>query len=199
MFEQRRKSKYLSWLLRHGAQSQGLAMDEAGWMSLETVLQFSRLSRAELDKIVNSDEKHRLQIIGERIRACQGHSLEAGVTQDGLEASWTEYLGEDSIWHGTSVSAIEQIAREGIQAVSRTHVHCAPARDSVVGKRPHVHVLLEISPARVRAAGLTIFTAPNGVVLARHIPRTAIISVLPLTKEARKSKPEMCARLGIAD
>jgi putative RNA 2'-phosphotransferase len=188
-------SKYLCWLLRHGAATQGLKLDAAGWLCIDGLLDFARISRAELEAIVNTDPKHRLQLSGERIRACQGHSLEAGVTREALEASWTPYILDASIWHGTAVSSVSRIAIDGIMPITRTHVHCAPSRDSIVGKRAHVHVLLEISPAKIRAAGLSIFVAPNGVVLARSIPREAIIGLLPLTHSARRAEAEMRAEL----
>jgi len=190
------KSKYLSWLLRHGGKGQGLAMDPAGWMSVDAVLEFSKISRAELELIVNTNQKHRFQLLGNSIRACQGHSLDAGVTREALEASWVKYVADTSIWHGTSVTAIEQIAREGIVPMHRTHVHCALTKDSAVGKRANVDVLLEISPAKIRAVGLDIFIAPNGVVLVRRVPQDAIIDVLPMTKKAGKRESAMRAALG---
>lgn len=192
-----KKSKYLSWLLRHGAGEQGLSLDDAGWTSLEELLRVARLTREELDQIAGSDSKQRLQIDNGRMRACQGHGRDSGVTREGLEASWTVYQSDAPVWHGTSTANVGQIAGEGILPLARTHVHCAPTRDSLVGKRGSAHVLLEIAPDKVRAAGLCLFVAPNGVILARCIPRQAIVGLVPLTKGAKQREAELRACLGL--
>jgi putative RNA 2'-phosphotransferase len=184
-----KKSKQLSWLLRHGAYNQGLEMDEAGWMNIDDLLAFFEMSRAELELIVSTDNKGRFQLVGRRIRACQGHSVDNhAVTREGLEASWLEYVGDQPIWHGTTVATVQRIAHEGILPIRRTHVHCAPARDSIVGKRATSEVILDISPAKIREAGLRIFVAPNGVVLVRRIPPEAIVNGLALTKRAKRQE-----------
>ncbi|NEO15008.1 MULTISPECIES: tRNA 2'-phosphotransferase [unclassified Moorena] len=192
------KSKQLSWLLRHGAHEQRLAMDEAGWMDVDELLAFLNISRTELELIVNTNNKARFQLVDQRVRACQGHSVENhAVTRKALEASWSEYVGNASIWHGTTADAVENIAHQGILPITRTHVHCASAWDSIVGKRANVAVMLEISPAKIRKAGFNIFFAPNGVVLVRHIPPDAIISLVALTKRAKKRETELRGYLGL--
>ena len=64
-----------------------------------------------------------------------------------------------------------------LHAAARTHVHLADAVDATVGKRAAVDVLLVIDPVRLRAAGLRVFRAPNGVLLARAVPREAVVDV----------------------
>lgn len=193
-----KKSKQLSWLLRHGAHAQGLAMDEAGWMEVDELLTFFSMTRAELKLIVDTNDKRRLQWVDGRIRACQGHSLDnRAVTREALEASWSAYIGDGSLWHGTTVDATEQIAREGILPITRTHVHCAPSRDSMVGKRAAVALLLEISPIKIREADFNLFIAPNGVVLVRHVPTEAIVGLAALTKKAKQREAELRASLGL--
>ncbi len=95
-------SKRLSWLLRHGANESGLAMDEAGWSEVDDVLQVLGVTRAELDLAVSQNDKGRLAVSGSRIHACQGHSLEAmPVTREALEASWEVFYPQGPLWHGT--------------------------------------------------------------------------------------------------
>ncbi|MFO7561180.1 MAG: RNA 2'-phosphotransferase [Enhygromyxa sp.] len=180
-----KKSKRLSWLLRHGASEVGLDMDEAGWVEVGAVLRAMNMSLGDLEWVVAGNDKRRLQLEAGRVRACQGHSLDnLAVTREGLEASWAVYADEAPVWHGTSVEAVPGIAREGIRAVARTHVHLAPSMTSKVGKRASVQVMLEVSPARVRAAGLELYGAPNGVVLAREIPASAVVGLHPISKRA---------------
>ncbi len=185
-----RKSKKLSWLLRHGAGEEGLPMDPAGWVPITEVLTRLRLARGQLDEVVRRNTKRRLQVDGDRIRCCQGHSLDGmPVTRSALEASWVAW-GGGTVWHGTSVDAVAPIARGGIVPGRRTHVHLAPALSSVVGKRAAVHVMLAVDPARMAAAGEPLWAAPNGVVLARRVPPDCITELRPMTRRAKARAEE---------
>lgn len=115
------------------------------------------------------------------------------VTLEGLEASWRVYDGDDRVFHGTYLEAVASIAKGGIRPIERTHVHLAPARASHVGKRANVHVMLGISCERVRAQGIEIFEAGNGVILARGIPVEAIVSLATLTRRAETQKDSLKA------
>ena len=175
-----RLSRRLSWLLRHGATERGLAMDEAGWAAVADVLVAAGITRAELEQAVAENDKRRLQLDGERVRACQGHSLAgAPVTREALEASWEPFAGDGLLWHGTGRHALARIAEQGILPGARTHVHLAEATDSRVGKRAAVDVLVAVSPARLRDAGLPVFRAPNGVLLVRRVPPDCIVETRP--------------------
>ena len=175
-----RLSRRLSWLLRHGAVERGLAMDEAGWAAVDDVVAAAGITRAELLRAVEENDKRRLQLDGQRIRACQGHS-QAGtpVTREALEASWEPYAGDGLLWHGTGRHALAGIAERGILPGARTHVHLAETPDSHVGKRAAVDVLVAVSAARLQAAGLPVFRAPNGVVLVRRVPPDCIVETRP--------------------
>jgi putative RNA 2'-phosphotransferase len=48
-----------------------------------------------------------------------------------------------------------------------------------VGKRAQVDVLLEVSVARLRDHGLTVWRSPNGVLLVRRVPPDCIVRVVP--------------------
>lgn len=191
-----RASHKLSWLLRHGAHEAGLDMDAAGWADLGDVLRVLGMSRATLEQAVRENNKARYEVRGGRIRACQGHSL-AGmpVTPEALEASWERWTGDGPVWHGTRIAAVASIAREGILAGERTHVHLAEAIDSTVGKRANVDVMLEVSPARLAAAGIGLFVSPNGVILARRVPPSAIVGLRPMTDRAEQKAEGLRALL----
>ena len=176
----RRDSQKLSWLLRHGANEAGLAMDAAGWSEIADVLRILDMGAEGLRSAVEHNDKDRLELDGSRIRACQGHSLEGmPVTQEALEFTWTAVTPNESLWHGTRVAAVDGIAAQGIVPAGRTHVHLAPTRTSRVGKRASVDVLLEISPRELAAQKVQVFRAPNGVLLVRRVPVAAIVGVEP--------------------
>jgi putative RNA 2'-phosphotransferase len=92
------------------------------------------------------------------------------VTPEALENSW-RVSPADLLWHGTNAAAVEAITREGLKAGRRTHVHLAPSRNSHVGRRSAVDVMLGIDPAKL---GQPVFEAPNGVLLVRSVPSEAI-------------------------
>lgn len=192
------KSKTLSWLLRHGAREAGVSMDTAGWVPVGQVLRYLHMNRSDLEEVVRTNTKSRLELVDERIRACQGHSTDnMPVTLEGLEASWRLYEEGGSLYHGTTVEATEPIAKEGLIPQKRTHVHLAPSLESKVGKRSATPVVLEISCERLRAAGEKIYEASNGVILVRRVPVSCIVGVVCTTKSAQKKEREIKARFGV--
>ncbi len=81
--ELRSQSKFLSLVLRHKPETLGLTLDEAGWVSVDTLLAAlarhgRALSRTKLETIVSTNDKQRFAFSddGTRIRANQGHSVE---------------------------------------------------------------------------------------------------------------------------
>jgi putative RNA 2'-phosphotransferase len=190
--EMTKLSHALSALLRHGAGERGLPMDAAGWAPIDAVLAAVRTTRERLDAVVRDNNKSRLEVADGRIRACQGHSL-AGmpVTLEALEASWTLDLRDEPVWHGTHLSAVAPIAREGIHAGERTHVHLAAETDSTVGKRANVDVMLRVDPARLRAEGIGLYRSGNGVLLARRVPATCITGLRAETRAARAEEDRL--------
>ena len=176
------KSKTLSYLLRHGAMSAGLKMDEAGWASITDVCRLTHLTEAQLNEVIARNNKQRLQREGDRIRCSQGHSTDGmPVTQAALEASWERIEPRGLIYHGTQLKALPEILAKGLLPMGRTHVHLAASPTSRVGKRANVAVLLHIDPARLSG----LWRSPNGVVLARAVPPEAIVEVEPVTARAK--------------
>lgn len=193
-----RVSHKLSWLLRHGAREAKLSMDAAGWALIDDVLSIVRVPRATLDDVVRENNKSRYELRGDRIRACQGHSL-AGtpVTLEALEASWTLDARVEPVWHGTNAGALASIAAEGLLPGERTHVHLAGETDSKVGKRAGVDVLLCIDPERLRAAGVNLYRSPNGVILARRVPSTCITDLRAESRKARDQENDLKRLFGL--
>jgi putative RNA 2'-phosphotransferase len=193
-----RLSKRLSWLLRHGAGEAGLDMDAAGWAPVVQVLAALGISRADLEEAVRRNDKGRLQLVGDQVRACQGHSLkDMPVTREALEASWVMLTPSRSLWHGTSVASVAGIAARGLLPGRRSHVHLAADADARVGKRTHVDLLLEVSPRELADHGLRVFQAPNGVLLVRHVPATSIVAVRPASPAGQRALPAARHGLGL--
>ena len=194
-----KKSRRLSWLLRHGAHEAGLTMDEAGWAPVAQVLRILHLSEGQLNTVIAENNKRRLQRDGDRVRASQGHSLEGTpVTAVGMEASWQTFEGSELVWHGTNLGAAQAIAQSGhMHPGNRTHVHLASSTDSVVGKRANVAVLLGVDPGRMRRAGWPLFVSSNGVVLARQVPAGCIVAIRTLSRRAHAARTELTSAFGL--
>ncbi len=85
-----RLSKALSWLLRHNAESQGVAIRPDGYVKIKDVLKHSKFKGFTLDdilEVVDTNDKKRFQILEdangnkEYIRAVQGHSMDKVTNQ----------------------------------------------------------------------------------------------------------------------
>jgi putative RNA 2'-phosphotransferase len=195
-----RLSHRLSMLLRHGANEAGIAMDAAGWARIDDVVAWARCTREMLDVVVRENNKSRLEVRGDLIRACQGHSLKSmPVTLEALEASWTLDLRETPIWHGTNVAALASIAREGLLPGERTHVHLAEATDSIVGKRAGVDVMLRVDAMQLRIDGLSLYRSSNGVLLVRRVPPSCITDLRAESRHARDDERRLRALFAFSD
>lgn len=119
-------SKYLSYVLRHGAQELELDMDIHGWVLVEQLLikinerKNYQLDRNRLEKIVAEDNKGRYRFSedGLKIKACQGHSIPWIVPQLEYQEP-PQYL-----YHGTTTEALEKIKESGgLSKMNRHAVH----------------------------------------------------------------------------
>lgn len=135
-------SKKMAWLLRHGAEEEGLQFQEGGYLSLADVLsnrkfKSMKVTFAELRDVVAADEKQRYTMVPKSgadatsdkpadflIRANQGHSVK--MESEGLLAPVTKENLPSSAVHGTTHSAWGKIvASGGLKTMGRNHVHFA--------------------------------------------------------------------------
>ena len=151
----------LTWYLRHAPSN----VDEAGWKSIIETIKFLNITKSTLIDLVVKNSKQRFELHKNKIRACQGHSFGCGVTYEGLEHSWNNDIKYPILYHRTNSSNVASIFKEALLAKSRTHVHCVSAINSKVG-RLNGDVLIHIDPTH-----LTYWTASNGVVLIRYVPK----------------------------
>lgn len=196
MTDVKAETKKITTLLRHDAKEAGLKMDAAGFAAIADVKRILALSDEVFKQVVETNEKQRLQVRGDRIRAVHGHSpLGAPVTQDALEASWTPYTGTESLWIYTGQHAIAAIAKEGVLPNERTHVRLTAGRTSQAPKRLTTAVMLEVSPAALAKAGVKIFEVPNRTLLVRRVPPTAIVGLRARTPAAKAKEKSLRALL----
>lgn len=167
-----RLSKYLSLHLRHKPAAIGLKLQKGGWVCVEELLAACAangvaISRDELAEVVVGSDKQRFAFSddGTRIRAQQGHSVEVDLQL--LPATPPAVL-----YHGTAPAALPAIQRDGLQKMSRHHVHLSPDEETArrVGARRGRPVILTVDAAGLHAVGGVFYKSGNGVWLVDHVP-----------------------------
>jgi len=204
-----RVSKTLSYILRHGAQSEGLFMRPDGYVRVTDLLalpKFRSVNFLTIERIVQEDEKMRYHLLSDAdafteggeagtgesiwwIRANQGHSLES------VNLDMTEVIDPGQIpmaVHGTTHGPWKKIQKEGLSRMKRNHIHLAQglAGDGVIsGMRTSSQILIYLDLAKALKDGLKFFVSTNGVVLspgneAGFIPPTYFKRVEKANREA---------------
>lgn len=174
-------SKTLSYLLRHGAVSEGLSMDAAGYVAVDELLQHrqlrGRLTLDMLKSIVAECPKQRFELSSEtddqtlRIRATQGHSIATVESEQLLRPLTLEDVAQlPMVVHGTSKNLLPIIQREGLSRMERQHVHFAtnlPEEQGGVisGMRRSATAFIELDIAKAMADGYRFYLSTNQVVL----------------------------------
>ena len=174
--EIRQISKFLSLVLRHQPEKIGITLDDAGWTSIDGLLEAMRqngrkMTRETLDHVVETNDKQRFMFNedGTMIRARQGHSVDVELGYE--PASPPEFL-----LHGTPATAVDIIRREGLKKMKRHHVHlhADTATAETVGARRGVPVLLRIRSRQMASEGYLFFVTANHVWLTDHVPASFI-------------------------
>ncbi|KAI1793467.1 KptA family-domain-containing protein [Ganoderma leucocontextum] len=175
-----RISKTLSWVLRHGSQSEGLAMRPDGYVRVEELLarpKLRELDFAGLQGIVKNDSKSRYNLVLEAdpnsgdetwwIRANQGHSMKSVVLDLEPIKSHAGIRSGIAV-HGTNKRAWENIQQQGLSKMSRNHIHLAQgvAGSGVIsGMRSSSQILIFVDVQKALDAGIKFYLSANGVVL----------------------------------
>ncbi|GGT65496.1 putative RNA 2'-phosphotransferase [Streptomyces coeruleorubidus] len=163
-------SKYLSKHLRHQPARIGLALDEAGWVEIDTLIAAAAahgfpFTRAELDHVVATNDKRRFAVEGTRIRASQGHSVEVDL---GLPTETPPAY----LYHGTVARNLDAIRAEGLRPMNRHAVRLSPDRETAtrVGARRGRPVVLTVDAAAMHRDGHVFQVSANGVWLTQAVP-----------------------------
>jgi 2'-phosphotransferase len=177
-----RASKYLSYLLRHGAEKSNLDISSSGFVSVNQIIRLPQSRNYKLDeesirKIVETNDKKRFELCrsenGELlIRACQGHSIRnLDETQ-----MMTEIINANEypiIVHGTYTKNWERIKIDGLKTMTRNHVHFAvgyPQDKQVIsGMRSSCDLFIEIDMHKAIQDGIKFYLSANKVVLSSGI------------------------------
>lgn len=168
-----KKSKYISKLLRHDPED--LILDKNGWVSVQSLLKKVDISKSDLDRVVEENNKKRFEFDTHemRIRARQGHTLDVDVELAVVKSP-------DRLYHGTAVDTIDTIMNDGISKMSRLHVHLSKDEDTAknVGSRKGKSAILVIDAKQMNDDGYKFYISNNGVYLTEYVPSRYIIDIL---------------------
>jgi len=158
----------MSYLLRHNPED--LNMDKDGWVSVSSILEKLRISKADLDIIVENNDKKRFGYNEDetKIRAHQGHSKKIGV-----QIRYKEVQFPTDYYHGTVLMNLKSIEENGLHSGNRDYVHLSKdIRTAVnVGNRHgDTVIVLKIDGNQMKRDGYKIYESDNGVILTKEVP-----------------------------
>ena len=179
-FIDKRISRALTGVLRHGANKDGIPYDKHGGVELDFILtlkQFKTANREFIYKLVDKCDKKRFIIYHddqniERICASQGHSfpvetyLAIEITEDNITSL---DINPDTVVHGTYHSCIQSIEKEGLSKMGRTDIHFGvnvPESGEVIsGMRKSCEVIIFIDILAAIRDGYKFTLSNNRVIL----------------------------------
>jgi len=165
-------SKFLSLILRHEPERVGLALDTAGWVNVNELLEAINrhgvsLSIEELRKVVTMNDKKRFAFSedGQKIRASQGHSVD-------VDLQYKSEAPPEFLYHGTPEKFVQSIRATGLNKGERHDVHLSPdaATATKVGQRRGRAVVLKIRTGEMHQAGYLFRRSANNVWLVDFVP-----------------------------
>ena len=156
------KSKSLSKILRH--RPDGYSMDKNGWVPVSEILLNQNLTIEELNEIVETNDKQRFTIEGDKIRANQGHSIE-------VDLEFKVEIPPFILYHGTGEKNKDIIEKDGIKKMTRHHVHLSEDKHTAksVGQRHGKPFIFEIKARAMNTDGIKFYKSPNGVWLTDYV------------------------------
>lgn len=171
-------SKKLSYLLRHAPQEE-FPLSRSGWANCSDVCRELKITREQLQEIVDTDEKGRYKIAtvayADVIKAVQGHST----TQ--VAMTYSCEIPPNVLYHGTPVNNLESIMDSGLNPRDRHYVHLSADVDTAaaVGLRgTSKAVILKLDVEEMRDHGYPFYLAENGVWLIDCNIDPAFLSIL---------------------
>jgi len=172
-------SKFLSFLLRHGAEKEGLSMGTDGYAKVSDILALpqarkSHYTLANVLDVVNDNDKKRfaIKIVDNihYIRANQGHSDTRVVDLELTPIKSLDQLPNGTAVHGTYFDAWRAIKKDGLRKMTRNHIHFAlgemGANEVISGMRRSAEVMIFLDVAKALADGIPLLLSANGVVLS---------------------------------
>ena len=171
-------------ILRHAPEELELTMDEHGWVPVSQLianlarLRGYTLTREELARIVAEDNKgrYRLSADGERIKACQGHTI------PWVRPELRYHTPPAILYHGTNEPALPEILRCGyLSKMERHAVHMQPDLEKAWQSARRWRLpaaVIEIDAARMGPDGIPLGESDNGVWCAEQVDAKYFLRII---------------------
>ncbi len=167
-------SKFISLILRHKPSEIGIEIERDGaWADTKALIDgINRTGRYSIDmetleKIVNTDNKHRYSFNEDRmkIRANQGHSID-------VDMDFSEKVPPEILYHGTAERFVKSILAEGLKKMSRQYVHLSKDEEtaSKVGIRHGKLHIFRVLSGEMYRQGYKFYLSDNDVWLTDNVP-----------------------------
>lgn len=166
-------SKAVSHALRHEPWLYELELDPEGWTPMEALVRALRTERGwdaltarDVATMVQTAEKQRHEISGDRIRALYGHSLPDRIAVAAGSPP-------DVLFHGTAPATIQVIRSSGLLPMRRQYVHLSvdiETAQAVGSRKAPKPVILSVDTAAAIDAGVTFYAGNAKVWLADSVP-----------------------------
>jgi len=168
-------SKAVAHALRHQPAAYGLEIDEQGWTSVPALLdglarrrpRWRGLRRADLAEMIETSDKRRYELAGDRIRALYGHSV------PGRRIVGTRARPPELLFHGTSAAVLDAILAGGLRSMSRQYVHLSvdvQTAQLVGARKARPPVVLGVAAGRADRDGVPFWRGNDLVWLAERVP-----------------------------
>ncbi len=165
-----RLGRFISGALRHFPDDLGLAMNQHGWVDVDVLCdamktRYKWSNKEKLFSIIESDEKGRYEVKGNKIRARYGHSVD--VDLDFPDNTLPE------LYYGASREEVDILLEKGIKPIRQRYVHLSTTvekANEVASIHTEDPVLLAINAEEAQKEGVRLLSATENIVLSEEIP-----------------------------
>lgn len=173
----KKRSKYLSYILRHKPEEVNSKLDEYGWLPVKDLLDNSDFTKDELISIVQADTRYEFSNDLSKIRAFHGHSVKGIKYQNEV----TEPI---PLYHGTSVDNYNKIVKsQAILPMSRAQVHMSASKEDAIRiakRHKGDSVVFVIDTYSLLSTGHPVYKSEDNVYLVDKIPLSCVEMVLSI-------------------
>ena len=167
-------SKTMSYALRHNYQQFNLQLDGQGFTSINDLVtgirnngsKFQNVTVNDIFRIVDTDSKKRYEIVGDKIRAVYGHSIEEKIEKQSSQPPTILY-------HGTTLESSKKILEIGLNPMARQYVHLSADIETaflVGSRRTKNPIILVVNAEDAYKDGIHFYAEPNNIYLSDSIP-----------------------------
>lgn len=172
--DHRRLSKAMAYLLRHHGPTNGVLIDKAGFASMEDLALALNMDSSQLLSVTEHPGEPRFEVLGGRIRALYGHSLDVSIDV-GIKVGTPNFL-----YHGSNWSALDEIVQKGLIPMQRRVVHLTNIAEEAmaVGERKGAPIVLSINQSHDEEP------VAEGIWVSPEVPPNRLKIVNPFIEEA---------------